>query len=132
MRYLKPKRHPAIAMYVISHFVTDEFSPVRPTGANRTDETSITERRLFLGYFDTSITVEEVQTAIEDNRLTPMMVASNWNGEKPHVSSHREFIQEGIIFENVDEFVKYSKYGIRYDDLMEGYDMAQALEDFSI
>ncbi len=129
MKYLRPQKHEVGAMYAISQFTTDEHSTISPHGADTVGEVTVSKRRMFLGYFDPGISAKDVSVAIKENGLVPFVMASGYKmTHAPNVVSYPQFIEEGIIFENVEELVNYLGKGIRYEDLLEGYKMADLLE----
>lgn len=84
------------------------------------------ERRLLLGLFKEGILVDEVQTAIQSNNLWHRVVAHHTLVDgKAFMSMIPRKITEGVVFENVEEFVQYLKAGVYYEDIVAGYAMVE-------
>jgi len=120
MKHLEPKKMLVNSMTVVSHFkvkeVNDEGEPV----------TVLRERRVFLGYFEPRITFRSIENALTEHKLWLRVITADSfdaDGFRSVYANLRE-ITEGVIFEETAEFIECLKKGIRYDDLMEGYQMA--------
>lgn len=113
MRELTPTTVDVLSTYLFS------FGPVRP------GEEEPSRRRTHLGLFDADkVTPEEIKKALQNNReaLKPVIGLRSYMGKAPaNVRIESKKIEEGVIFESVDECVTYLEHGLTYEDICDGY-----------
>lgn len=115
MIHLEPKQMRVNAVYLMSR-------------EQESDEV-VRDRRAFLGLFVDSVSLEEIEQAIDDANLWYRVVASaTMSGGLARFSVIPRVITEGLVFENPKEFVQYLQAGLHYEDLIAGYSMARNVD----
>lgn len=82
------------------------------------EKDNLIERRFFLGYFSTAITVDHIQKAIIDEKLSLKIYTSGGTGSIICIPSR---IHHGVVFETISEFTENLKNSVTYDDINEAY-----------
>jgi len=112
MRELTPKTVDVLSVYLYS------FGEARPW------ESKPQQRRAHLGLFDADTVSASSLKALEEKRdlIRPLLGTRSYMDKAPvSVRINQKTIEEGVIFENVEECLTYLRHDLTYQAICEGY-----------
>lgn len=111
MKQLTPKKINVYSVYLIS------------SGAKPHQDEEEVRRRSHVGLFDTDISPEDIKEALENNPdlLGGHLGSRAYLGDSAFVEIHQKQIDEGVVFESIDECLHYLRNGLTYQHICDGY-----------
>jgi hypothetical protein len=118
MIYLTPNKKRVNAVRIVSK-----------TKGNTWDEETVLSRKVFLGYFIEEITMETISDALMESGLLINLLGlyTLETQGRYEIEPFTEWVDEGVIFENVDECIQCLKAGLSPRELYEYTEFASGI-----